>query len=113
MATVIDVLIDKGSDIIYEFEALDEDNKPFNLTGCDIILTARRSLTDISGIIVMSLNSGIVINDAANGTWQVDFNALATRNITHQALVYDQYIHAPDGEYRATQGMIYLNPSVT
>lgn len=116
MATKLDISVDAGSDVTYEFMAVDEKAVPVDLTGANITMTGRYAITapDATLLFTSAPGGNITLTDAANGTWSVYFPASYTANITLPALIYDQYAVYPNGrQYRLSQGYIFIDPKVT
>lgn len=114
MATPIDIVVDQGSDITYEFQATALDGSAFPLTGANITLTARTSVNDPAAAILYHTGTNILITDAANGTWSVSFTSNSTYALNPVAYVYDQVAFFNNGQkYRLSQGTVYINPAIT
>ena len=115
MATTIDMPVDQGSDITYQFQAFDVNGSPFPLTGANITLTAKLSETDPGTALELSTQTGeITITDPANGIWDVSFPAAKTAAIPALAYVYQQQAVFTTGKtYRLCEGSVYLSQQIT
>lgn len=115
MADHLDIPIDQTSAIEYEFQAFALDGTPCDLTQVtDIILTIKYTLADKVPFKTIDLTSGqIHVVDAVEGRWAVNFPSGYTADWPGIPLVYDQYLVYGSTRFRASQGSILTNISVT
>ena len=115
MSEHLDIPIDQTSQIEYEFQAFALDGTPMDLTSAtDIVFTVKYTLSDKVPFKTINLTSGqIRIVDAVTGRWAVNFPSNYTADWPDIPLVYDQYLVYGQSRYRASQGSILTNTSVT
>ena len=63
----------KGSDFFIEFQTLQEDGTPENITGFALAYTLWKHPDDTTALLTKTVGSGIVITDAPNGIGRIIF----------------------------------------
>ena len=115
MADHLDIPIDQTSQIRYEFQAFALDGTPLDLTtATDIILTMKYTLADKTPFAILNLAGGSIgIVDATNGIWEITFSTALSEDWPNIPMIYDMYIIYGPARFRACQGSIFINPTVT
>lgn len=122
MSNILNITMDQGSTLIYDFTLKDENNAAFDLTGFDARLQVRRTYGDTSTLVSCTLANGkLVLSDAVAGeltltlapsdTSAIRFNAANDESLE---AVYDLEIQSPASKvYKPARGTFTLNREVT
>jgi hypothetical protein len=106
-AAIEPLYIEAGATFTRQFEYLNDDGTPFDLTGYSALLQIREAPEA-----ALALEQVPAI-DLATGTFSIEFSAEQTATLTLPAYVYAMELYAPDGVVtRLVQGKVTVSPEV-
>lgn len=113
-AGIYNTIVDQGADWYVNFQYLDSNNDPIDLTDYTAELQLRSLPTTLIPALTLTTGDGITI-DPLTATLEVHATADQTRSISAGFYYYDLEITAPVSGIitRLVQGKIELNPEVT
>lgn len=114
------LILRPGDDFTYTASVTDEDEEPFDLTGCTLWFTVKRRLSDADEDAMAALYwtsedaDGITVSDEASGVAEIAIDADATAEFTQAAHRWDLQIEDTGPKKRTVDsGILVVMPAVT
>jgi hypothetical protein len=116
VAIIADIEVTRGDTPAWNL-AVTQGGSPFDLTGCQLYLTAKNQIIDLDpGVFQLTIGSGITVTNAAGGLARVQLRRADTAALsTNVSLVYDIQLSIPGTSetYTLVRGNLTVVQDVT